>query len=266
MDVLIESFAEDRAKLEAMAMDPACTLRIDELLLEMKKDEEYGIIMLEGYFEWLAETGVDADLEITGAEVRVSVKSGIQGVGLTGKLDVRVKQRQDNSILFIDHKSVGNFKEPPLTLPMDTQMLHYHLLEFLTFLGYGYDAAGAEASRTAGGLYNMLRRVKRTAAANPPFYMRLPIHHNIHELRSYYLRAHGEMADIIALEQRLMNGEDPRYVAYPTPKRDCTWDCDFKSICTMFDDNSRVEDLIETYYEQHDPMERYRDAKVEGSS
>lgn len=266
MDVLIESFAEDRAKLEEMGRDPTCTLRVDELTLELKKDEEYGIAMLEGYFEWLAETGVDADLEIIGEEVRVSVKSGIPGVGLTGKLDVRVRQRQDGSRLFIDHKSVGNFKEPALTLPKDTQMLHYHLLEFMTYLGMGYEAADAEATRTGGGLYNMLRRVKRTAAANPPFYMRLPIHHNIHELRSYWLRAHGEIADIIALEQRLMNGEDPRYVAYPTPKRDCTWDCDFNGICTMFDDNSRVEDLITEHYEQHDPMARYRDAKVEGSS
>lgn len=261
MQTLLDSFKEDIERLELLGQDPKCNLDIGGLIAEMRKDQEYGVAMLEGYFDWLRETGADADLEILSNEMQVTVPILNGQYALTGKLDVRLRRRQDMARLFMDHKSVGNFKEPARTLHMDTQMMHYHLLEYLTFLELGYEPKDVEAQRTDGGLYNMLRRVKRTAAANPPFYDRLEVRHSVHELRSYFLRVTGEVKDIVALEQRLLAGEDHRYVAYPTPKRDCTWDCDFLLICPMFDDNSRVEDLINEYYEQHDPMERYRSAK-----
>ena len=261
MQSLLESFKQDREFLLSLTQDPEVPFDLTEKLSDLDKDEAYGVAMLEGYFQWLRETGADEGLRILGSEQRVTVRSSVPGVALTGKLDVRIRREQDQARLFMDHKSVGNFTEPARILHMDRQMLHYHLLEFMKFLEEGASAEDADRSRTDGGLYNMLRRVKRTAAANPPFYQRLEVRHSINELRSYWLRVHGEIKDIVELEQRLLNGEDPRYAAYPTPKRDCTWDCDYMLICPMFDDGSRVEDLITQYYDQYDPMARYADAK-----
>lgn len=261
MQTLLAGFAEDRAKLEAMALIPDVPLDVSDRLLELKKDEEYGVAMLEGYFLWLRETGSDEGLRILSAEERIAVPAGIPGTGLAAKMDVRVLREQDKARLFVDHKSVGNFTEPAKTLHLDTQMLHYGLIELLTFLQLGMEPPEIEATKTDGGLYNMLRRVKRTAAANPPFYQRLEIRHSIKELRSYYVRVHGEIQDILDVERKLNEGSDPRYVAYPTPKRDCSWDCDFLPVCPMVDDGSRLEDMLAAYYEPHDVLERYRDAK-----
>jgi len=262
MEVLIESFQEDMAKLEAMAQDPTCNIDVGAAALELKKDQEYGEAMLDGYFEWLAESGADEGLTILGAEERVAVLlPQLPGVGLAGKLDVRVLRNQDGARLFIDHKSVGNFTEPAKVLHLDTQMFHYHLLEMLQLIERGCSGEEMEASRSDGGLYNMLRRVKRTAAANPPFYQRLEIRHNIHELRSYYIRTVGELSEIIDTQTKLNAGADPRHVCYPNPKRDCSWDCDFLPVCPMADDGSRIEDMLAQYYEVHDVMERYRDHK-----
>jgi hypothetical protein len=36
----------------------------------------------------------------------------------------------------------------------------------------------------------------------------------------------------------------------PTPAMDCPWSCDFYAVCNMFDDGSRVEDMITQYYEE----------------
>jgi hypothetical protein len=218
--------------------------------------------MLEGYFEWLAETGADEGLKILAAEERVAVTlAQLPGIGLAGKLDVRVLREQDRARLFIDHKSVGNFIEPAKVLHLDTQMFHYHLLEMLQLLERGYSTEELEETRSDGGLYNMLRRVKRTAAANPPFYKRLEIRHNIHELRSYYIRVLGELNEILEATAKLNVGQDPRYVCYPNPNRNCSFDCDFLPVCPMADDGSRINDMLAQYYEPHDVLERYRDAK-----
>jgi hypothetical protein len=52
-------------------------------------------------------------------------------------------------------------------------------------------------------------------------------------------------------------GADHHDVVPPNPTKDCTWDCDFVSICTMFDDGSRVEDAVTSLYHQIDPHARY---------
>lgn len=223
---------------------------------DFEKDVELGRIMLQGYMEWLATTGADQYLEVIAEESVVEVPfPAIDGVVLAGKLDVRVRRHPDNARLFMDHKTVGSLTEPLKTLHMDEQMLHYHLLEFLEFLRQG--AAPGDVEHSHGGLYNMLRKVKRTARANPPFYDRVEVRHNIHELRSYYLRVFGEIQDILEVRRKLDEGADPRQVAYPMPTSDCSWDCDFFGICPMFDDGSDAERALDDLYERADPHEHY---------
>jgi hypothetical protein len=217
--------------------------------------------MIEGYVEWIAEGGQDSNLKITAPETAITAQlvTDVDGdkVPFTAValLDVRAHRVTDGVRVFVDHKTVGNFTEPRKILHMDPQMLHYHLLEWLN------SAAGDE--RCDAALYNMLRKVKRTAQAKPPFYERIEVHHNEIELRAYHQRLIGATADMIRTERRLAAGLDHHVVAYPTPDRTCSWSCDFFPICPMFDDGSRVEDAINSLYEVGDPMARY-DTKIEG--
>ena len=80
--------------------------------------------------------------------------------------------------------------------------------------------------------------------------------------------AYGHAVDIIDIERRLKNPPDgahkitPYRVAYPTPRDTCTWDCDFFLVCPLFDDGSRVEDMIDRYYVKGDPLSYYTTEKL----
>jgi len=229
-----------------------------DALADLEKEADLARIMLEGYLEWVAENGADEGLEIIGNEEVVEVPFGtILGVVivLVGKMDIRLRRIVDRARLFLDHKSVPNFVTPQKTLHLDEQMLMYHLLEYLTFLQDGVPAN--EIEQSAGGIYNMLRKVKRTTNATPPFYQRVEVRHNIHELRSFYIRVFGEITAIMELRAKLDAGEDPRQVAYPTPTSNCSWDCDFIAVCPMFDDGSAAEEMLADVYEKHDPHDHY---------
>src|SRR5690606_37584810 len=109
--------------------------------------------MVEGYLQWLAETGVDSGLRVVASETYLEAPLDVPGVEvevkLIGKIDVRVVREYDGARLFIDHKTTGSLTEPLKTIRLDPQMLHYHVLEWLS---------DVEAARCDGALYNMLRK------------------------------------------------------------------------------------------------------------
>ena len=184
------------------------------------------------------------------------VISGERVVLIIGRLDVRVQRKSDGAILFIDHKTVGNFSGVEVTLPMNEQTRHYQLLQWLT---------APEDQRVAGAIFNMMRRVKRTARATPPFYRRVDVLHNRHVMNEYYTRLITEIEQMLEVEEKVRNGD--LSVVYPTPNRDCTWDCPFVKVCPMFDDGSRVEDAITAQFTVADPLAYYdRRSEEEGSN
>lgn len=217
----------------------------------LQKQYELAYAMLEGYVEWLAETGADQGLQVVEVEARIRVPSGIEGVDLMGKLDQRLLREIDQARLFLDHKTVASINDATKRLHMDEQMLHYHVLEriLLQILG--------ENTFTDGAIYNMLRKVKRTARATPPFYERYEVRHNPAELASYWQRMHGVIRDILAIERELEAGVSPSYVVYPTPTKDCSWRCEFFAVCPMIDDGSAAEPMLEALYEPANPLDRY---------
>lgn len=232
--------------------------------LAVSKQHDLGRAMLEGYFEWLEEEGADGDWEVVSAEREVEVPlagyDGPRPVILVGKLDVAVRLRSSGAKRFVDHKSVMSIGDLPAIADIDEQFWHYSLLDFLTHLAAGDDAEGF----VDGGVFNMLRKVKRTKTATPPFYARHEVRHNVDELRSYWMRMVGEMKDVQAVEDRLAAGEDHRFVVYPNPTRDCSWDCDFRSLCPMLDDpRTDAEGFIAEAYETADPYARYTGQKTE---
>jgi transcriptional regulator with XRE-family HTH domain len=211
--------------------------------------------MIEGYVQWLIEEGEDADLEVIAPETYVEVEVTDRLIPLAkptrviGKLDVRVRRRRDRVRRFIDHKTTGNFSQSVRLLPLDEQMLHYMLLEWLS------TEEGEE--RCDAALYNMLRKVKRTARAEPPFYRRVTVHHSVRELESYRERLLATIEDVRLAEERLDAGDLTNRWAYPNPTKDCAWDCPFFQVCPMFDDGSRAEEMLEQYFQIGDPLDYY---------
>lgn len=219
--------------------------------------EEYGkqivlaTIMVEGYLEWLEDEGADQWIEHLESEARVEVKFADYGdveVWLLGKLDSLIRDLYDDTLGFIDFKTVGSLGDIPKHAPRDEQFLHYTLLLMLLH---------PESERPAGGVWRQLRKVKRTARSTPPFYGEHRARFNAEQLESYRKRVGFLVGEILQAEAALASGADPLVIMPPTPTRDCSWQCDFKDVCPMFDNGDRVEAFIEDWYVEGDPLARY---------
>lgn len=216
---------------------------------EIQKDLDLARAMIDGYLEWAAEEGEDEDYELIAPEATVEVALPDfeeQNVVLLAKLDQQVRKRSTGEEMFRDFKTVSDFSRVPL-LPLDTQMKHYALI--LRLLD--------TTRRVGGGLYTMIRRVKRTARAKPPFFMNVEVRHNDTTLRTYFAQVQEQVRQILNLERRIEEGEDPVVIAYPTPTNDCTWKCEFFPVCSMFDDGSDAEGLTAALYETGVYLSRY---------
>jgi hypothetical protein len=239
--------------------------RIDNALFEASNDAnfedkvkkfnseaELGRIMLEGYMEWMAETNPDADIEVIAAESKLSTRLEMDPrVELMGKTDLKVRRASSGRHALMDHKSAASFNSYYETSHMSEQLMLYVILEKL-------DTVNGDP-KVDGGIYNLLKKVKRSSKASPPFYERLDVRFNDKQLQSFWIRTMGTVRDIMELRDRLDAGEDHRFYAYPSPTKDCTWKCPFFQVCPMFDDGSSAEAMLEELYEQADPNARYEE-------
>lgn len=223
-------------------------------LKDIKKERKLAKTMVEGYLEWVAETGIDEDLEVISAEEDLRVPGPVAGTELRAKLDLRVQRKSDGARLFLDHKTMASFNQAQRVLQIDGQMRFYALLEKLD---------GRERW-TDAGLYNILRRVGRTARSKPPFYVREEVRYNVDDLRSEWLRVSRQLQEIVDIRAALDAGGDHRYLCYPSPSRDCSWKCQFFSMCSLMDDGSRWEDMAANEYVVGDPYAYYNELTLEG--
>lgn len=219
--------------------------------VDLDSEGDLGRIMLEGYLEWAAEEGIDADLDMISTEEILSMPMFNGAVELQGKLDMRVRRKSDGVRMFRDFKTVGtSFSQYMETAQSNEQIMTYMLLEHANNPN--------ENERSEGGIFTLLRKVKRTAAAKPPFYAQFEVSHNVFTLRSFWKRIHGEVAELMGLKKALDEGASHQQVAYPHFTGDCKWKCPFVSICPMFDDGSAVEELVENLYVVSDPYDYYK--------
>lgn len=261
-DALERVIVDDWTKVAKLAQERHTSdEQLGQLAVEFAQATNLERAMVEGYVQWLEETGADADLRITDSETPLVVDQVVdmgsdyrheqREIQFIGLLDVRATRVTDKVNLFIDHKTVGDLGAPVVTLPQNEQMLHYHLMEFL--------ALEDSDVRCDGALYNMLRRVKRSARAKPPFYDRIEVRHNKFELESYRRRALAATREILVTIDRLERGEEHLDVVYPSPTPECRWSCDFFAVCNLLDDGSRgVNDMLNALYRPTNPLERYR--------
>lgn len=223
----------------------------------LETEAELGRVMLEGYLEWVELEGIDAELEMISTEEIIERPMMNGRVTLQGKIDMRVRRKIDGVRMFRDFKTVGgSFTDFGSTAHMNEQILTYMVLE---------EAQNQEGERSEGGIFTMLRKVKRGAYAKPPFYDQIEVRHNKFALRSFYERLEGTLEDILRVRDGLDAGESHYKLAYPKPSRDCKWKCQFFAICPLVDDGSAAEAAINDAFEVADPYGYYLSSEQKGS-
>lgn len=243
VDVYMRLLDEDRALFEESS-DAA----FDDLRAKFDSEAELGRIMIEGYVEWVNDLNADADLDVIGVETAATAEMLDGRVILQGKFDMKVRNKIDGTISIFDHKTAQTFDTYYQTAHMSEQLMLYIILERMD---------PNTVAPVDGGVYNLLRKVKRTAKSKPPFYERMNVRFNESTLSNFWLRINGELRDMMRLRDELDAGADHHLVAYPTPSKDCTWKCPFYAACTMFDDGSNVEGWLERFTEVRNPYARY---------
>ncbi len=197
-------------------------------------------LMTKGYMQWIEQTGIDAGLVITGVEREMEVYWGeVAGydVFVVGHIDLEALDALGRPVL-IDHKSVQTHTDGS-GVP-DFQRLTYAVLRML------------EDGTRYGALYhNELRRVKRTAAAKPPFYARPEIQINEAQLRKHWQHMNVIIGEIVSARAALDAGmplDSP--TLYPRPSRDCSWSCPYVNVCGMMDDGADWEWYLQDVFER----------------
>lgn len=220
---------------------------------ELNAEQALALLMLEGYLEWMAETGCDEDLIELTTEQTITVPNFIKGVNLVGKLDVMAIKGSDKRRVFIDHKTVQNLADFTKTVDIHEQFPFYCMLLKLA----------DPTQQIDGGIVNLLRKVKRTLRATPPFYERLEVRVNAQQLESMWRRTHAAVTEILELRRKLDktkgNPDAHQYHAYPTPQSDCSWSCSFVGVCGQMDDGSRWQANLNDNFVKIDPNARYHE-------
>jgi hypothetical protein len=223
----------------------------------LETEAELGRVMLEGYLEWVELEGIDAELEMISTEEIIERPMMDGRVTLQGKIDMRVRRKIDGVRMFRDFKTVGgSFADFGSIAHMNEQILTYMVLE---------EAQNQGEERSEGGVFTMLRKVKRGAYAKPPFYDQIEVRHNQFTLRSFFQRLEGTLEDILRVRDALDAGESHYKHAYPRPTRDCKWKCQFFAICPLVDDGSAAEAAISDAFEVADPYGYYKTEEMKGS-
>ena len=88
-------------------------IAMEGLLDDGKLDEEaeLGRLMLEGYIDWVAEEGLDSDLELLDVEQVLKYEFPLSrgAITLMGKIDQRVFKRFTGTRAVLDFKTAANF-------------------------------------------------------------------------------------------------------------------------------------------------------------
>ncbi len=230
-EYLLTARDEDMAKLQDV-----------QSLNDAKAYHDLAWVITSGYFDWLDETHADDEYDFTnGSEEKLIVPGPLEGTTLKGYLDLHGTHRATGDLVVLDNKVVADINTPLKTINLNEQAPTYAILSKLN---------QDDNKRGFRVIWNFLKKSKRTARAKPPFYQRYTLPLNPDMLPIFWSQLHGTMMDILQAEKRLNDGESHQIVAYPTPTPDCSWKCEFFSVCPLMNDPRSDPDwLLQTYYE-----------------
>ena len=237
----VELFEADKALFEQTDASA-----FDGIRSEFYAEGDLGRIMVEGFSEWVTSTGVDTDYRIVSVEDQMSWPILDGRVQLVGKTDLVVEDLRTGTLRIGDVKTAIQIKPLHDMINMSEQLMLYCCLARLT-----------QHLNVSGGAYLVLKKVKRSAKAKPPFYELISADYNQTTLDNFWTRVLAEAAEILSVRDRLDAGESHQTACYPSPGPDCSWKCPFYSGCYMFDDGSDAELWLSDVFVQRDPYERY---------
>lgn len=217
-----------------VAEERAATEAAGKFGLEPTRAKEFKLakVMLEGYVEWVASEGCDIGEETVETELQLEFEVGTirgENVMVTGKLDRLVLDTITNEYIIEDTKTVQAF-EDLRWLAMGDQLLTYNVL-----LRAG--AYKGEPLAIHRGRHNQLRKVARGPQSKPPFYSRVEFPFNDTQVKNHWTHLMATLDEMVQASQAIeADPEAHHQYAYPNPTKDCTWRCDFLSICPMMDD------------------------------
>lgn len=197
-------------------------------------------IVVDGYVEWLHETGADIGYRFDHSEVELRAPGPVEGTEIMGVIDLGGTHEMSGDLFVMDTKVTNSIDTMLKTIHMGEQGPMYAVLAKIN-----------EPERQGFRVvWNMLKRNKQTPRAKPPFYQRYELAINSDQLRQFYVQLQGQIEEILRVEQRLDNGESHVKVAYPTPTGDCTWKCPFMLLCGTMNDMTRndVDYLVNAHY------------------
>ncbi len=213
-------------------------LDVDKLPKEWADTYELVRIMFSGYVEWLGKTGGRAGEMLLEAEAEMKVYIGNfhgDDVYVLMHLDTLIHDQVADEVFIGDYKTVDNFADLKTTINIKDQGRIYCLLASI--------ALNRPIRRFR---LDMARKVKRTAKAVPPFYERADVRYSEAQLDATWTHMVSVIDSMVVALQKLETSEELHHVAvYPTPHRDCSWDCDFLAICPMMDDGSRWQAMLD---------------------
>lgn len=228
----------------------------------IEKEALLGAAMLEGFETWWEEEGEDQEYEVIAVEQ--GIKEAIEVVTpageavevmLYGKPDQVMRHRDNGSILIRDWKTTRLLEEKAkASLEMSPQPRIYSRMLQQAMPG----------ENVAGIRYTFLRKVKRTAAAKPPFWFSYDLMLSQYNIDHHMRRLAAVTGKMVETRQLVEAGVDPEQAAPFNPGQWCST-CPFQSVCFVMQTvgMDAAEEMLEDNFIERDPMERYAEEEGE---
>ena len=239
LDIYKKLVEEDYEQVELLGYD-------DDMKADFLKEADLGQIMLKGYFEWVKEENLDCNLETIGIEESLKVPMFDHKIILQGKIDRKVKDREDGHVSLLDYKTAQSFTMYEKTAHMSEQLRMYALLERLLNKDEYID----------GGIYRILRKVKRTRGHD--FYREMTVRLTEEDLQQYYRSINVVLRHMIHTRDLLDAGYNHHDVVWKNFNETCSWKCPFVHVCPLMDKDSLWEMWFDSHTQVIDPYERYK--------
>lgn len=206
---------------------------------DMHKAAELVLTMVEGYFDWLAEEGVDQGVDVIAPETAHSrTLPDLPGVEFIGKVDL------ETSAELIDFKTTKlPFATKIRTLRRSRQLPHYAWLL----------AGRRHINRVRVRVAKQSTRSERTS---PPYYAEEEI-----PITRARLAAHE--AHLRELVPEIQANYARETLPVPTPQESCSWICPLYLVCDMADQGEDYQQVIDQEFKQGDPLARYAEKELE---
>ena len=168
---------------------------------------------------------------------------------LQGKIDRKVKNLDNGHISILDYKTAQSFATYDKTYNQSEQIRMYVLLDLLS----------GDKNPIDGGIYRVLRKVKRTRTMKNPAYKEYYVQISRTDIETYYKKLANILSKMLETRDRLDAGENHLDVVWANFNENCSWKCPFYKSCPLMDDGSDFEGYVESYCEVIDPYERYKE-------